>query len=1074
MSSTISPAGAEATEPPDPPVPTNPSAPDQVSASPRPRVRRVLVTAVPPLLTAEALPPPEAAHSAGRESPLLEIAAPPEITRNGNGHAPALDVDQLPSATDIRPPAPNGVPARRGAALRQRLRTDRGVIGGGAAAILGGVGEALLFPVATRGVGALVLAVAMAVAALAWRDMADTPLLSLRAEGLRGLITWQSGLVVRLVGIAGAVGLGVEGILAWLLHPDEIFGLQGVFWVASMALLLLSCARWYPRTQREADLGPPWTRAEALAFAGIIVLSFVTHLGWLDEIPWRFHFDEAIAYTESMRFYKGPMISMFTTTWWNTSLPSMWFPFTAGLMYFVGPGLVGVRLGVALIGAVTVIPVYGFARLAWGRTAALVAAFAVAVSATYIHYSRVSIINITTPFWWALCFYFLLRGLRSRRPGDFVWAGLLAGTSMYTYYGTRLLPYLLLAFGGYLLLFHFRATRERLGHLALVWVGFFVGFGPLIGYFLRHPEMWAGRGLSTLNVPPVIPSTWEGLVTDWNILAPLVAQNFLSLSVIPSRDTVWYAPFFLPPEAMLLLLGAGVLLWRWRQPAAFLTLLWALSVILSGGTLLDSSTIPNFAHWSPAVPALFLALALPVALWLNALRRGGPRRWVLGSTMVAVGLVLLAGTDAYAYLVTYPARVPPDKSLEAVQGRYLASVGPNTIVRIVGNSWQTAYPDTVAMMAPTVPIANFFNPSRGLPLVGDPDHNLSFMFYNERDYLSVFQEYYPGGTVKELRTPDGNDIATAYEVPAQVAMARYGVATRVTGGAEDKLLWQGQMPTVGALPAAASLSYPLTVTWNGLLYVHSGALVKLRLDGTPAPDHPTLGVLNSRHEFGTPLQFDFGWTPFSITVRLNRPGAIHLLLQLGDAPAGEVPQNNLWPSAPNAGLAAAFNGALLQQRVDPFIGSSMWLPPPNSYVHGQLSLTEASTLLENVPMAPLGGGGNPVRWAGEVFSENGGTYLLEVATGGRAQVMVKNITVINLCDPPAGNTGAVGSIRLDPGWNPIRVNFQSLGSGIKLLWTRPDGGREIIPPSRLRHNAGATTTQPWPQAPSPITCATPP
>jgi hypothetical protein len=970
-------------------------------------------------------------------------------------------------------PAATASGAARLAGLRGWIGAERGVVVGLVAAVLAGVGEALLFPEGTRVAGTALLAVAMIAAALAWRDLPDAPLLTLRAEGLRGLITWRSGLLVRLVGIGGAVGLAIEGIVAWLLHPDELFGLQGVFWLASMGLLLLSCARWYPATQTEADLGPPWTRVEALAFAGIITFSFVTHLAWLNEIPWRFHFDEAIAYTESMRFYKGPMISMFTTTWWNTSLPSMWFPFTAGLMRFAGPELVGVRLGVALIGALTVIPVYGLARLAWGRTAAIVAAFAVAASATYIHYSRVSIINITTPFWWALCFYFLLRGLRSRRPGDFVWAGLMAGTSMYTYYGTRLLPYLLLAFFGYLILFHYRASRERLGHYALVGVGFFVGFGPLIGYFIQHPDMWAGRGLSTFNIPPVIPSTWDALVKDWNILAPLVVQNFLSLSVVPGRDTVWYAPFFLPPEAVLVLLGAGVLLWRWRQPAAFLTLLWALSVILSGGTLLDSATIPNFAHWSPAFPAFFLALAVPVALWLGALRRTGVRRWVAGCAVVAVGFALIAGADTYAYLVTYPARVPADHSLEAVQGRYAASLPPNTIIRIVGNSWQNPYPDTLAMIAPEVPVTNFYNPSRALPLPGDPDHNLAFMFYNEREYLPVFQQYYPGGEVRDLRTPDNNLVAQSYFVPAARAMARYGVAARITS-VSGVTLWQGQVPAVGALPAEPAFPYPITVSGSGLLYVRSGALSRFTLAGDAAMHNPTLWMLNSDTPFDTPIQLDYGWTPFQVTARLDRPGTLHFYQRRGDTPPSEVPQTSLWPSQPDAGLAVALNGNVLQQRVDPFIGSASWQPGPNAYLSGKLTPTEASTLLENVPLAPLGGGGNVIRWQGEVYADQTGTYLMEVTTGGRAQVLVNNILILNLCDPPPGNTQGIGSVRLTAGWNPMQVTFQSLGSGITLLWTRPNGVREIIPPSRLRHPADLSAAQPWPRVPGLITCANPP
>ena len=138
----------------------------------------------------------------------------------------------------------------------------------------------------------------------------------------------------------------------------------------------------------------------------------------------------------------------------------------------------------------------------------------------YIHYSRVSIINVSTAFAWLVCYYFLLRGLRSRRPGDFVWAGLAGGASMYTFYGARLLPYVLVAFVAYLLIFHWRAARERLGHLALLPVGFLAGFGPLLGYFLLHPEMWTSRALTKMNVPPEIPLTWDAVVRDWTSSPP--------------------------------------------------------------------------------------------------------------------------------------------------------------------------------------------------------------------------------------------------------------------------------------------------------------------------------------------------------------------------------------------------------------------------------------------------------------------------------------------------------------------------------------------------------------------------
>ena len=50
-----------------------------------------------------------------------------------------------------------------------------------------------------------------------------------------------------------------------------MFGLPGVLWVASIALLLAACARWYPATA--ADPGPAWTRGERVLF----VNSFTTH-----------------------------------------------------------------------------------------------------------------------------------------------------------------------------------------------------------------------------------------------------------------------------------------------------------------------------------------------------------------------------------------------------------------------------------------------------------------------------------------------------------------------------------------------------------------------------------------------------------------------------------------------------------------------------------------------------------------------------------------------------------------------------------------------------------------------------
>lgn len=831
-------------------------------------------------MTFTADPPP--AHPgrivlpAEASAPASTEAAHPAIT----GAPPAAD----PSTRTL------SAPANR----RTRLWAARAIWLGLLAFLVGGLGELVLLLQVAPALGGAILVLAMLLGVLAWRARAEGLLPSASAAGQATHIAWRPVLLLRLAGLGWALALDLLALRAYLDSPSEIFGLQGWLWIASMALFLGACARWYPRASREEDLGPPWTRREAAVFAGLLSLALFTHLARLNDIPWRFHFDEGFAYTETMRYYRGPMIPLFTTTWHATSLPSFWFAFAAGLMRLGATGLGGVRLGVALIGALLIVPVYGIARLCWGRLAAALAGFAVAVSAAAVHYSRVSILNITTAFWWAVCFYFLLRGLRSRRPGDFAWAGLAAGTSMYTYYGTRLLPYLLLAFCAYLLVFHFRAMRERLGHFALLGLGFVIGFGPLLGYFQQNPAMWAGRGLSVLNVPAGIPVTWAGWGADWNVLAPLAWRNYLGLSVVSGRDTVYYAPLLLAPEAVLLTLGVALLIRQWRQPGAFLLLLAGLGVVLTGGTLLDADTIPNFAHWTPAFSVIYLALALPLARWAGALRQAPRRLRRLGYSLVALLLVADAGANAYAYLVVYPLRVPPDYSLEALQGRYIESLPPATRMRVVGPSWQPYYGEVAQMIRPQLDGGYLANGARELPLVGDPTSPLAFLFYKDRqDAIPTIQSLYPGGVLAPVQTPDGNEVADSYEVPAAVAWQAYGAHFTVIGGQQGNTRQDGQVALVGQLPAGMTIQYPAKVEWSGTIYLTSTTPVRLTVQGDPGAQVLLAGA---RIPAGAPIVVQPGWVRYRVESVWPGPRVLHLMVQQNNGPSREADRAHLWPA----------------------------------------------------------------------------------------------------------------------------------------------------------------------------------
>ncbi len=87
------------------------------------------------------------------------------------------------------------------------------------------------------------------------------------------------------------------------------------------------------------------------------------------------------------------------------------------------------RLPAALFGAAAVVPLYALLRGTWGRYAAIAGSTIMAFSVSNVHYSRLALNNIVTQFFWATCFFFLLRALRSRQPSDWALAGLSAGLS---------------------------------------------------------------------------------------------------------------------------------------------------------------------------------------------------------------------------------------------------------------------------------------------------------------------------------------------------------------------------------------------------------------------------------------------------------------------------------------------------------------------------------------------------------------------------------------------------------------------------------------------------------------------
>jgi hypothetical protein len=270
-----------------------------------------------------------------------------------------------------------------------------------------------------------------------------------------------------------------------------------------------------------------------------------------------------------------------------------------------------------------------------------------------------------------------------------------------------------------------------------------------------------------------------------------------------------------------------------------------------------------------------------------------------------------------------------------------------------------------------------------------------------------------------------------------------------------------------------TLTYPITATWSGLLYVPMPGEVQAQLAGAPNAEVWLPGQASPRG----PAVVDIGWVPFVAQAALDKPAQLQLVLQVSGNPMPPVDRLNLWPQPPEAGLAVTLGGEGYPHRIDPFVGSGLMWPISNYgdiLQPGSLGIDEVYRVFNGPGLLgsqPIQRGA--IRWEGEIYTD-GGQYQMDVYTGEDWQVRLTldGFPIINQCAIAGGDH--MVQVTLSQGWHHVQLDVMGGESnrGVQWLWTRPDGVKEIVPPYRFRYtpSAGPGTTFAWPARPEPINC----
>jgi len=264
----------------------------------------------------------------------------------------------------------------------------------------------------------------------------------------------------------------------------------------------------------------------------IILLAAFLRFWRLTDIPPSLWPDEAINANTAVRILETKTWQVFYPE--NQGREGLFFLLISFSFALFGISLWAFKFVPALSGVLTILGQYLFSKelgrhlkLSENQSSllSLLTSFFLTISFWHINFSRLGFRVILMPLVLVFAFYFLLRGLRTRKIYNFLLAGIVFGLGFYTYTTFRLAVLLL----GFVLIFWLFIARQEnwlkkyllASVLLLITIGLVAA--PIGLYFLQHPQDFISRatGVSVFKQPNPLLSFLKSLS------AHLIMFNFV-------------------------------------------------------------------------------------------------------------------------------------------------------------------------------------------------------------------------------------------------------------------------------------------------------------------------------------------------------------------------------------------------------------------------------------------------------------------------------------------------------------------------------------------------------------------
>ena len=457
-----------------------------------------------------------------------------------------------------------------------------------------------------------------------------------------------------LAGLPGALCLGAATWINEAPTPQRtIFSC----WAAGIVLLLVPGAvQARRRRPRTPDAAPDWTpRALTAAVAVAVAVALVMRLAFdIESLPAFVEADEVLALREAKEVLGSNPFDWLRLYWVGVPLISLVFTRAAELVF--GETLWGIRMGGVVLGTLTVVATFAFARRLIGNAPALLAALLVAEAHTLVHWSRNGHPYIQSPLVAAVVLWLFVRTWNGGSLLAWLATGVALGIAAQTYQASQLLP-LLLAITALGWTWASRVGwRAGLPCIATILVVALLIMSPVLRRMLEIPDVVASRPAHLVVFGAEVRAELGDRFVPWLFEhARQTLQMFnIGTDFFPNYSA--HRALVDGVTAAMVPLAAALLLVRWRTPTGWLCVNgWALYLFVT----VFLARYPPTYHRVPTV-LLFVAVGVAWTLFeLLAILRDGwhlNRRVVIGA---AAAFAVAAGVaNADFYFREFPAARP--------------------------------------------------------------------------------------------------------------------------------------------------------------------------------------------------------------------------------------------------------------------------------------------------------------------------------------------------------------------------------------------------------------------------------